>query len=133
MDFKAIAKTQLIFFVKLTLVTLLLFAIHSYLIHFFFNFVELILPLWLIYVFNFILVFIIFSIINFRYKTGKTDVFNVFMLGTLLKMVLILVFFLPIILSDQENKTLDTLNFFIPYFIFLAFEVYSISKFLVKK
>lgn len=133
MDFKAIAKTQLIFFVKLTLVTLLLFAIHSYLIHFFFNFVELILPLWLIYVFNFILVFIIFSIINFRYKTGKADVFNVFMLGTLLKMVLILVFFLPIILSDQENKTPDTLNFFLPYFIFLAFEVYSISKFLVKK
>jgi len=43
------------------------------------------------------------------------------------------VFLLPWILSKPEQKGVDLANFFVPYFIFLAFEVLSVVKFLQKK
>ena len=36
-------------------------------------------------------------------------------------------------LSDFEDKQPDVFNFFIPYFLFLFFEVYSLTRFLQKK
>jgi len=64
---------------------------------------------------------------------GKTEVFNAFMLGVLFKMGLVLVFLLPWLLSKPEQQGYDLTNFFTPYFILLAFEVYSITEFLQKK
>ena len=133
MTYEILIKSQIKFFFKLLGVSGLLFLIHYYILYSFFETLQTTLQLWLIYCVHFFLVYAVFSIINFRYSKGKEDVFNVFMAGTLLKMVLIMLFLLPLILSDQKNKIPDVLNFFLPYFIFLAFEVYFISKFLSQK
>lgn len=133
MLYHKLVKSQLKFFIKLALISALLFSVHYYILYSFFKSIVFSLELWLIYSVHFFLVFIIFSIINYRFHIGKKDIFNLFMLGTLLKMVLIIIFLLPLILSEQKNKIPDVLNFFLPYFIFLGFEVYIISQILNKK
>jgi hypothetical protein len=50
--------------------------------------------------------------------------------ATLFKMILCLVFLLPVLLNPNENATLEVFNFFIPYFLFLAFEIVNIIRFL---
>jgi hypothetical protein len=47
-------------------------------------------------------------------------------------MTVAILFLLPLLLSDFENKQPDVFNFFIPYFLYLFFEVYSVTKFLQK-
>ncbi len=133
MNYRELLKKQIIFFFKLLVLTLFVFGIHYYIFFSFFSEIELGLPLWLVYAVHFVLVYAIFTIINYRYRKGKTEIFNVFMVGTILKMVLVIFFLLPLILSDQKNKIPDVLNFFLPYFIFLGFEVYSIFTFFQKK
>lgn len=126
-------KTRAIsFLVQLIVLSVLLFGIHSYLNYHFTKQIVLFFPLWHIYLFHIITVVIIHSLINYRDAMGKTDVFNAFILGMLIKMILIMVFLLPWILSKPEQKGFDLANFFIPYFIFLAFEVYSVTKLLQK-
>jgi hypothetical protein len=49
---------------------------------------------------------------------------------TLLKMILAVLFLLPLLFSDFENKQADVFNFFIPYFLFLAFEILSVLRIL---
>lgn len=121
------------FLIQLLALSALLFGIHSYLSFHFAKNIVLFFPLWHIYVFHIITVVIVFSVINYRDAIGKTEVFNAFILGMLLKMILALLFLLPWILSKPEQKGFDLANFFIPYFIFLAFEVYSVTQILQKK
>jgi len=125
-------KRQLDFLFKIVLFTIVIYGIHSYLFHNFFE-VTLFFPIWHIYVFLFLITFLIFTIINYRYSNGNTAVFNPFLIATLLKMLIAIIFLLPLLLSNLENKKIDVLNFFIPYFIFLFFEVFSINTFLQKK
>lgn len=126
-------KRETNFLIQLLVVSALLFGVHSYLNYHFAKDVLLFFPLWHIYLFHFITIAVIYSLINYRDSIGKTEVFNTFILGMLLKMVLTMVFLLPWILSKPEQKGYDLANFFIPYFIFLAFEVYSVTRFLQKK
>lgn len=51
-------------------------------------------------------------------KTGFT-----FMGLSLVKMAAAIIFFIPLLESTVEDRTGDILNFFIPYFLFLVFEV----------
>lgn len=128
-DFKS---RQIKFSISLIGATLLLFAIHAYLLHYFARETIFFFPIWQIYAFLAIITFVFYTIINYRHSKGKKEVFNIFMGGTLLKMVLSIVFLLPLILSDFENKQSDVFNFFIPYFLFLFFEVYALTSFLQK-
>lgn len=121
------------FLIQLIALSVLLFGIHTYLNFHFAKDVTLFFPLWHIYVFHIVTVIIIYTLINYRESIGKTEVFNAFILGMLLKMIVTLVFLLPWILSKPEQKGYDLLNFFAPYFIFLAFEVYSVTHILEKK
>ena len=116
------------FLLELLILSLTLFGLHSFLQFYLFNEFELFYPLWIIYLFHFFTVLFIYIIIYNRYTKGKKEVFNLFMLLTFLKTVAIIVFLLPLLISDMENKKPDVLNFFLTYFLFLAFEVYSISK-----
>lgn len=125
-------KREINFLIQLFALSALLFSIHSYLNHHFAVDVALFFPLWQIYVFHLVTVIIIYTLINYRASIGKTEVFNTFILGMLLKMILVMVFLLPWILSKPEQKGYDLANFFIPYFIYLAFEVFSVVKFLQK-
>jgi hypothetical protein len=50
--------------------------------------------------------------------------------ATLFKMVLAIVFLLPVLLNTVPNAQADVFNFFIPYFLYLAFEIVNITFFL---
>ncbi|TYA52245.1 hypothetical protein [Formosa maritima] len=129
----AFKSRQLSFLVQNIAVTLILLGIHSYLLSHFADNIHFIIPLWQIYIFHFIVTTLLYTVINYKYSSGKTEIFNTFMGFTLLKMVLAIVFLLPVFLSDTENKQPDVFNFFIPYFLYLFFEVYSLTSFLQKK
>lgn len=130
---KLFIKRERDFLLKLSVVCILLFAIHSYLNYHFAKDILLFFPLWHIYLFHIVTILLIYTSINYIDSEGKTEVFNAFMLGVLLKMGLVLVFLLPWLLSKPEQQGYDLTNFFTPYFILLAFEVYSITEFLQKK
>jgi glucan phosphoethanolaminetransferase (alkaline phosphatase superfamily) len=126
-------KREVDFLIQLIVLSLVLFGSHNYLNHHFAKDIILFFPWWHIYVFHVITVLAIYTLINYRASIGKTDVFNAFILGMLLKMVLIFVFLLPWLLSKPEQQGFDLANFFVPYFTFLAFEVYAVTKVLQKK
>lgn len=129
----AFTKRQGPFLLKIATFAILLFAVHGYLIEHFAQGTNFFFPLWHIYVFHIVITTLLFSIVNYRFSKGKKDVFGIFMGLTLVKMVLAILFLLPLILSDFENKQPDVFNFFIPYFLFLFFEVYSVAQILQKK
>ena len=129
----AFKSRQLSFLIQNIAVTLILFGIHSYLLYHFAENINFIIPLWQVYVFHFVVTTLLYSVINFQYSRGKTEIFNIFMGFTFLKMILAIVFLLPVLLSDTEHKQPDVFNFFIPYFLYLFFEVFSLTSFLQKK
>jgi len=120
------------FTLKLLGLSIVLFAIHYYIV-LQFSEARLLLPLWLIYVFNAVLVFIVFSVIKFYSKNKDKDLLKIFLGLTLIKMVLIIILLLPLFLKKSNHTQLETFNFFIPYFLFLAFEIFSLNKFLQKR
>ena len=126
-------KRELWFVSLLLIFTLLSYAIHWYLDFQFFANLDLIIPIFTIYIFNFITVLIVYSVINYRYFIGKIEILPLFLGATLFKMVLAIIFLLPILLKPNENATLETLNFFIPYFFYLAFEIIAIMHLMKEK
>jgi hypothetical protein len=124
------SNTQVEFIVQLIFISLVLFGVHSYLAHYFLHTSALFFPLWHIYLFHFFVTIILFSVLNYKYKSGQKNIFNFFMGLTLLKMILAILFLLPLLVSDFEYKQADVFNFFIPYFLFLSFEIFSVLKIL---
>jgi len=122
------SNTQVEFIVQLIFISLVLFGVHSYLAHYFLHTTALFFPLWHIYLFHFFVTIILFSVLNYKYKSGQKNIFNFFMGLTLLKMILAVLFLLPLLVSDFEYKQADVFNFFIPYFLFLSFEIFSVLK-----
>ena len=116
------------FLVQLITLSLVLFCTHSYLNYHFASDILFFFPLWHIYVFQTATVFVIYTFINYRDAVAKKGVFNTFMLGMLLKMVLSLIFLLPWLLLKPQQQGFDLANFFITYFAFLTFEVCSVTK-----
>ncbi|MEZ4856908.1 MAG: hypothetical protein R2812_10590 [Gelidibacter sp.] len=129
-DFKS---RQILFLVQCTAFTLVLFGIHSWVLSYVAEDGLFFFPIWQIYSFHFVVTVIMYSIINYKFSKGKTDIFNTFMVTTISKMLLAILFLLPILLSDFKNKQPDVFNFFVPYFLYLFFEVYGLTKFLQKK
>ncbi len=124
-------KETINFVIKLLGFTGLLFAVHySILIQFHKG--DLHLPLWTIYVFNAVLVCIVYMIITSKSKVKSKNIFQVFLALTFLKMFLAIVFLLPLFFGKSNHAQLETMNFFIPYFLFLTFEILSLNKFLQK-
>jgi TM2 domain-containing membrane protein YozV len=118
---------------QLILISLVLFGVHQYILHYFASSFIFFFPLWHIYVFHILVAIIIYTLINYRYSKGNTEIFTLFMGVTLVKMILAIVFLLPLLLSDFQKKQPDVFNFFIPYFIYLFLEVFFVTKFLQKK
>jgi len=128
-DFK---KRQISFLLQLIGFSALLYGIHSYLLYYFAKEISFFFPVWQIYIFHLIITLALYTIINYKFSSGKKDIFNLFMVMTFLKMALAILFLLPLLLSDFENKQPDVFNFFIPYFMYLFFEVFALTKFLQK-
>ena len=129
---KEFKKRQIAFLLQLIGVSVVLFAVHSYLLYYFAKEVVFFFPVWQIYAFHVFVTVIFYTIINYKFSSGKKNVFNLFMILTFLKMVLAILFLLPLLISDFENKQPDVFNFFIPYFLFLFFEVFALTRFLQK-
>lgn len=110
--------------------TAVLITVHYYIAHLFFSEANFYFPIWTIYLFNFTLVAIVYSIIRFKDNKGKMNAFTLFLLLTIVKMGLAIVFLLPIFTGKSEEKTIEVMNFFIPYFFYLSFEIHSIYNFL---
>ncbi|WP_222611308.1 hypothetical protein [Winogradskyella echinorum] len=125
-------KRQITFLLQLVGVSVVLFAIHSYLLYHFAKDVLFFFPIWQVYTFHVFITLLFYSVINYKFSNGQKNVFNLFMVLTFLKMILAILFLLPLLLSDFENKQPDVFNFFIPYFMYLFFEVFSLTKFLQK-
>lgn len=126
-------KRELKFSSLLILFTILIYSIHWYIDYSFYPTHTYNISILIIYLFHFITVFIVFSVINYFYSKGKKQYFTLFLGSTLVKMVLCIIFLLPIILKPSSHPKHEALNFFIPYFIFLAFEIFSIMNFLKQK
>jgi len=119
------------FIIRLIFFSLILFGIHFYIIHHFFN-GKLHIPLYAIYLFNILLVLVVFTVLNYKSKQGSKKIYQYFLGLTILKMVLAIVFLLPLIFGKSNHTQLEVINFFVPYFLFLAFEIFSINNFLQK-
>lgn len=70
----------------------------------------------------------IFMILTYLVSNKHLGV--VYIIGVLLKMFASIWFLYPFIKSDLINKIPDVINFFIPFFLFLIFEVYFSLKLL---
>lgn len=124
-------KETISFTIKLVIFTLFLFVIHYYILNQFFDGI-LHFPIWSIYVFNAVLVLAVYSIITYKNRQGSKKMYQLFLLLTILKMILAVVFLLPLFLGKSSHAQLEVINFFIPYFLFLGFEIFSLNKFLQK-
>ena len=129
---QAFTKRQVLFLLQLIGLTLLLFISHSYLLHYFSNSNPPFFPVWQIYIFHFFVTTTLYSVVNYRHSFVQKSILNLFMGMTLLIMIFSIVFLLPLLLSDFELKELDAVNFFAPYFLFLFFEILSLTKLLQK-
>jgi hypothetical protein len=119
------------FIIRLLIFSSILFGIHFYIIYEFFD-KKIYIPLYVIYIFNILLVFLVYSILNYKNKQGSKKMYQLFLGLTILKMALSIIFLLPVILGKSDHVQLEILNFFIPYFLFLTFEIFSINNFLQK-
>ena len=123
-------KDILNFALKLLGFSLLLCGVHYYIYFNFYSEIDLYLPIWGIYLFNLVLVLLVFAIINNQVATDDSKVYNTFLVLTITKMALAIVFLLPIFLGKSENATAEVINFFVAYFLFLGFEIKMLDKFL---
>jgi hypothetical protein len=119
------------FITRLLIFTIVLFGIHYYILSQFFE-GTLHFPIWTIYAFNAVLVFVVYLVLSYKNKQGSEKMYNMFLGLTMLKMVLAIVFLLPLFFGKSNHSQLEVINFFIPYFLFLTFEIFSLNKFLQK-
>lgn len=124
-------KTTTSFVVKLFIFAIVLFGIHFYILSQFFD-GTLYFPIWAIYIFNLVLVFLVYVVMAYKSKQGSRKMLELFLGLTILKMVLAIVFLLPLFFGKSDHPQLELINFFIPYFLFLALEIFNLNKFLKK-
>ena len=104
-----------IFLVKLIAFTAAVMGVHYYIVLTLFEDLTLYFPIWSIYLFNAVMVACVYSFISYRASKGSKNVFNLFLSLTVIKMVLIIIFLLPVFMGKTENVMPDTTNFFLAY------------------
>lgn len=126
-------KGKLNFLVGLLIFTGILYVVHYSVFYNFFSEITLYIPIWSIYCFNSVVVLIVYSIIKNKTKKESKKGYNAFLLLTFIKMILVIVFLLPLFSGESTNTKTEVINFFIPYFFFLTFEILAINKLLKSK
>lgn len=124
-------KETLSFLMRLLLVAVVLFTAHLYLISQFFV-GNLYFPIWTIYTFNAVLVFIVYCILRFRPSKLRNKMYQLFLGLTIAKMALAIGFLSPLFFGKSEHAQLEVMNFFLPYFLFLGFEIFNLNNFFQK-
>lgn len=83
--------------------------------------------------FNLILVLIVYALIKYILAKDISKVYNTFLISIIIKMVLAIVFLLPLFFGKSDNNKVEVINFFAVYFLFLAFEVFTITRLIAKE
>ncbi|MGB0880283.1 MAG: hypothetical protein ACPGTO_06925 [Polaribacter sp.] len=125
------SKDILRFTLSLLVLAGVLFGAHLYILHQF-EIENFIIPVWQIYIFNAIVAFLFYAILRYKEEKGSKKSLQTFLVLTFFKIGLAIVFLLPLFLRKSTNVQTDVFNFFIPYFLFLTFEIFSIQKLLQK-
>lgn len=107
----------------LFLVAIILFLIHSFVVMSLGDDTYFYYPVWSIYLFHFVVTALVFGLLSWIGRWMPQYVGYTFMGTILLKMIVSLVFLLPLIKLEEFSKIPDFFSFFIPYFIFLLAEI----------
>ena len=111
------------------LFSLLLFGAHYYILYNFASGKDFYFPLWSIYLFNSVSALCIYFAVKMQFARNIEKTYQLFLGLTLLKMFLAIIFLLPLFLGKSDYKKWEAFNFFIPYFLFLIFEILSLNIF----
>ncbi len=80
-------------------------------------------PVWAIYLFHFLLTLLVLTGLYFVGKIFPNYIGLTFMGFILLKMIVAVVFLIPLIKMENVSKIPDFVSFFVPYFIYLFLEI----------
>ena len=115
--------TPFLNFLKLFLpFALILFGLQYFITLELFSNIEFYYSVWSIYLFHILFTLVAHLFLLFVHKTFPDKAGFTFMGSGVIKMMACVVFLLPMIQSDLENRIPDVGAFFIPYFMFLLFE-----------
>ena len=119
------------FYFRIAACSLIILLVHYLIIDLTFS-AKFIIPLWKIYVFNFMSLSLIYFglLINFNYNL--LNHLYLFVFATTLKMIAAIIILRPLFSIDNSDLTFEVLNFFFLYFIFLFIEIISLRNILSK-
>ena len=115
------------------LTLLILFSLILYLLHYlilYSYFLDVTVPLLSIYLFNFFSVLILLFLFRINIDQQYFRPIDVFISLTLIKMLFVVIYFILMINYNGFEATDLVYSFFPVYFVFLAFEVISLKKWL---
>ncbi len=127
------AKQLLRFFSYLFAFSLLVWAVHYGFEHMLPNAASAYLDLWQIYLFLGLLTLFGYLFLLFVHNRDATKTGFAYVGIGFLKMLASVLFLYPLISSKSDSIMIDILSFFVPYFLFLAFELYFVIRLLAKK
>lgn len=110
--------------------SLILFLIHFFIVLKFSKSYSFFYSIYAIYIFHSITTALICFILIYINKTVANKTGFAFMALSILKMLAVILFLIPLIRWDSSQKLPDITAFFIPYFAFLFFELTFIIKLL---
>lgn len=79
---------------------------------------------WSIYIFNITATFLVYLFLIYVNKTFTNYTGFAFLGASLFRMMLAIIFLIPLIKGKVKDPIIDLSTFFIPYFLFLLFETY---------
>ncbi len=120
-----------IFFLKILLLTAILFLIHRYILTAYPD-KHLYISLYKIYGFHLLSVSLVFATLRYFYKIIPNRVFKLFIILTIGKMLAAMIFLAPVFMGRSPHSQLEIINFFVPYFLYLTVEIIGVNKFLQK-
>jgi len=118
------------FFKTIIPLTLALFLIQYFIVTTYFKNTNFIVSTSAIYSFHFILTSLVFSLLIISHKKNPDYTGFAFLGGSLLKMIVVIIFIIIATSNALKIHIQDFISFFIPYFFFLFIETYLAIKLL---
>jgi hypothetical protein len=128
-----VKKDILKFLTHFSVFTIVLFGIHQLLNSFVFTETKFFYNPWSIHLFLFIITFILYIAVAYIKTIFADKAALAFLGGSFLKMLAGIVFLLPFFQDKDYFNIQNILVFFVPYFLYLAFEAYYILKLINQK
>jgi hypothetical protein len=88
---------------------------------------------WSIYIFNIVATFLVYLFLIYVNKTFADYTGFAFLGASFFRMMLAIIFLIPLIKGKVKDPIIDLSTFFIPYFLFLIFETYFTIRLINKR